>query len=122
MKASTGVRTRSAARTVGTAGARTGWNAQCLRGSVTAGPLSVGQGRPCLTHSVSAAIWFAGSFSPSPGMASISFCFAWLIERISRLAAGLPGTTTGPTSPPFRMNSRESSRRPDFCFFGPWQE
>src|SRR5207248_2293460 len=36
------------------------------------------------------------------------------------LASGWPGTTTGPSSPPFRAPSGESSCRPPFCSSGPW--
>src|SRR5206468_9243392 len=39
----------------------------------------------------------------------------------SRLSSGLPGTTTGPSSPPAWTASAESSRSPPRCFFGPWQ-
>ena len=45
----------------------------------------------------------------------------WPIARISRLWAGWPGTSAEPLSPPFKIASRESSRKPPDCFLGPWQ-
>src|SRR5262249_10844690 len=37
------------------------------------------------------------------------------------LAALLPGTMTGPESPPLRAAAAVSSRRPERCLSGPWQ-
>src|SRR3954451_5324252 len=39
---------------------------------------------------------------------------------MSRLSAGLPGTTASPLSPPSSSAARESTRKFDHCFSGPW--
>src|SRR6266508_751417 len=41
---------------------------------------------------------------------------------MSGLLSGSPGRIAGPLSPPARTASRESRRRPDICFFGPWHD
>ena len=43
-------------------------------------------------------------------------------RRASRLSFGLPGTTTGPPSPPFSIASRVSSRSPPFAFSAAWHD
>ena len=72
------------------------------------------------THSVSAAMALSEILSSALGIGSTSFALAWLMARIRRLSSGFPATTAAPTSPPLRINSRESRRSPDFCFLGPW--
>src|SRR5437867_13205755 len=39
---------------------------------------------------------------------------------MSKLLSGLPGSTTGPESLPLASAAAESSRKPPFCFSGPW--
>src|SRR5262249_23469105 len=77
-----------------------------------------GQGAPNLTQVVSASIASAGSLPVGGIFTSPS----WRTARIRALSDGLPGLTTGPVSLPLSRASRESSRRPAFCFFSPWQE
>ena len=64
-------------------------------------------------------IWSPVRGCPSGGMRPSSG-LAWT-RRTSSLPPGLPGTSTGPSSPPLRANSAVSSRRPPSCFKAPWQ-
>ena len=60
------------------------------------------------------------SRSPLGGMMRPSGAVPETSER-RRLSAGLPATTAGPLSPPRKIAAAVSSRRPFFCFSGPWQ-
>ena len=74
-------------------------------------------GRPNRTHCDDAETCFSLSFV----LGGISRSSARRTAEIKRLFSGWPGTIAGPRSPPWSIASRESSRSPDYCFFGPWQ-
>jgi len=43
------------------------------------------------------------------------------VRRTTKLSSALPGTITGPLSPPWKAAGWRSSRSPPFCLLGPWQ-
>ena len=99
---------------------------RCFRSAMSntsrfaATPLAPGQIAPSAIHFSKSAITAAVSGFPdfAGGIArSLSSC---RIALMSRLSAGFPGDSAGPESPPASNPSRESRRRPPFCFSAPW--
>ncbi len=76
-----------------------------------------GQGMPIRIHWLIASIWASGSLSAFSGILESPMC---LSDLMNSLSSGLPGTMTGPSSVPFKMAARESTRSEPFCFSGPW--
>ena len=76
-------------------------------------PWSLGIGAPRRIHSVSVAIWLSLSL-PVGGISRACH----LMASTSELSFGLPGTITGPLSPPARADSRRSSRSVALLLFG----
>ena len=71
-----------------------------------------------------AAVLLASFFlSPSPSLeGGIRLApFVAVMCATSRLSPLLPGTMTGPLSPPFFISATVSRRRPAFCCKEPWQ-
>ena len=106
--------------TTGTAGSRTGWNAQCVFGS---GPfadraISSGYGAPSFTHWVSVSTASAGRAA----LGGIGKSPSRFTAATSRLFIGSAGETTGPLSAPAFSPAAVSSRSPALCFFAPWHE
>ena len=91
-----GVRHHAACFTRGTAGRRSGWNAQYCSPSCR-GAAGMGAGAPRRIHSVSAAISASGR-RPAGGMRSEGDLHSIACAR--RLSPGLPGLTAGPDRPP----------------------
>ena len=122
--ASIGDRTQPWFLTGGRADVRNGWKAQWAGADfvivwteAAVLPVLTGQGAPRATHRVRNAASVSDNF-PLGGI----FSSSWRYEtaRMRRLSSAFAGTTAGPVSPPLRMASRLSSRRPPDCFRGPW--
>jgi hypothetical protein len=137
MKRSMGVRHHSARSTAGSAGERTGTNAQwarfagsippgdgpaalaadsllaASRGVVAAVPAARGSGAPPAIHAAKSATT-CGDSGRSGGISSLGSTRR--IARRRRLSSGRPGTMTGPRSPPRCHPSRLSSRKPPRSF------
>ena len=94
-----------------------GWNAQCEI-SADLATCGLGHGTPLLTHWVSNCIC---SFDKGCLGGIFKESSRGEIALINRLSSGLPWMITTPESPPARRADRESSRKPDSCFAGPWQ-
>ena len=124
-KRSIGLRTCDGFRVIGTAGSRTGWNAQWSdrigpargRATTAVSAFSSGSGAPRFTHSSSNATSDCGSLLSGGIFDSPAYFTDWT----RRLPFGLPDTTTGPLSPPLRMPSRVSRSSPPFTFSA-WAE
>lgn len=95
-------------------------NAQWSRGSLPTMFGSSIQLAPSSIQVLSVRICSSVSRSPLGGMRTSA---SSLVTRSIRSdSPDLPGTIDGPFSPPRNAAALLSSRSPDFCFSGPWQE
>ena len=80
----------------------------------------VGQGAPCWIQYSNIAMSSLLRRLPFVGIAS-SWPKGSLTRRIMSLFSGLPTTKMGPFSPPLKINSFLSSRKPPFVLVALWQ-
>ena len=102
---------------VGTAGRRSGWNAQNSRSSsVKYGPFPSASGSartvsaPAATQRRNVSTCAADSFFSPFGISPFATC------AISKLCSGCPGTMAAPDSPPFTKKRRNRTSNPPLSF------